>query len=304
MKNGITHDNLGKRVEEYSLDDIQRINEVYVCFDFMCNLNCPHCTLKDIPQYHDYDSILKSLEYLDSLNKDFTINLFGGEPFINKDENLKKFEHILKKHPLVISTNLLNISEYKIHLMKLAEDVNTSWNPLRFTKEQYNKWLSNIKLLEDNNIRYSVMITLTKDLIDYDVNDFYNLVKSWSKCRNIDLKQMIGDDDVDFDKVDEWLCKLYDIWGESPNNLLFEEIERIIKKEKIWKNYCETYFTLMPNGLLKDGCPYFEYKTDKSKCLACEYYPICEGGCNIQERCSFPKKLYEKIKNEKIIYNT
>lgn len=304
MINGITHENLGKNISLYEEKDLQRIKELYICFDFRCNLNCPHCTLKSIPQHYEFDKIFQTLQYIHNINKDFTINLFGGEPMLLKDENLKLFEPILLKHPLIISTNLLQLTPYKLELMKYAEDINTSWNPQRFTDEQYIKWLNNIDELNKNNISYSVMVTLTQDLINMQPKDFYNKILSWNNCRNIDLKQMIGDLNIDFKKVDKWLCELYNVWKDKPKNLLFNEIQQIIDGKRIWKNYCKTYFTLMPNGQLKDGCPYYEYEPKKDFCLICEYYPICQGGCNIQDKCTFPKQLYERMKNENFICHT
>ena len=135
--------------------------------------------------------------------KDLKVNAFilnhyiedeGVAYYVLKDEDLKIFEEFFDNTRIILSTNLLSkLTPYKIKLMKKVEDVNTSWNPKRFTSEQYQYWLKQLKILNDNNISYSVMITLTKDLIQMNPLDFYNLVCSWEKCRNIDLKQMIGD---------------------------------------------------------------------------------------------------------------
>lgn len=307
MKNGITHDNLGQLIDTYSSQQLQQMKEVFVCFDFMCNLDCPHCTLKLIPQHRQLDKIYQTMKIVRENNTNqMTFNFFGGEPLLLKDEELHIFEEFFHNTRIIVSTNLLSkLTPYKIELLKRVEDVNTSWNPLRFTEEQYKMWLKQLDILIQNDIPYSVMVTLTDDLIKQSPQSFYERVLSWKSCRNIDLKQMIGDDLIDFNKVDEWLCELYNIWKETkPLNLLFNEVSQVVDRKRIWKQYCETTTTIMPNGYLKDGCPYFEYKTDKSYCLACEYYPICKGGCNIQERCTFPKRLYEKIKNEKALCNS
>lgn len=307
MINGITHYNMGKPLDTFEINRLQQMKEIFVCFDFTCNLNCPHCTLKDITPQRYLDKVYNTMRFIRMVNDEtLTFNLFGGEPLLLKDEELKIFEEFFDNTKIILSTNLLSkLTPYKIKLMKKVEDVNTSWNPKRFTNEQYQHWLKQLKILNDNDISYSVMITLTKDLIQMNPLDFYNLVCSWEKCRNIDLKQMIGDLTNDFEAVDEWLCRLYDIWKfKKPLNLIFNEIKQIIEGKRIWKNYCKTTTTIMPNGYLKDGCPYYEYEPQKPFCYQCEYYPICKGGCNIQEKCTFPKKLYEKIKNEQIIHHS
>ena len=307
MKNGITHENMGKIITEYSIERLKQMKEIFVCFDFMCNLNCPHCTLKLIPQHRELEKIYKTMKYIrDNNDSSLTYNFFGGEPLLLNDKELSIFEEFFDNTRIIISTNLLSkLTPYKIQLMKKVEDINTSWNPKRFTEEQYELWLNQLQILNDNDIHYSVMVTLTKDLIEQSPKQFYEKVLSWKKCRNIDLKQMIGDDTIDFNNVDKWLCELYDIWKvDKPLNLLFKEISQVINKERIWKNYCKITSTIMPNGYLKDGCPYYEYEPQKDFCLYCQYYPICKGGCNIQEKCTFPKQLYEKMKNENMLYNT
>ena len=299
MKNGITHENLGQPIEEYTKEQLEKMVEVFVCFDFLCNLNCPHCTLKLIPQHRQLDKIYNTMKIVRENNTNqLTFNLFGGEPLLLSDEDFKIIEEFFYNTRIILSTNLLSkLTDYKIKLMTMVEDVNTSWNPLRFTEEQYKLWLNQLDILNKNNIHYSVMVTLTKDLIEQSPESFLERVLTWKNCRNIDMKQMIGDDTIDFNKVDDWLCKLYNIWNiEKPLNLIFNEIKQVVEEKRIWKNYCETTTTIMPDGKLKNGCPYFEYKTDKSFCLSCEYYPICKGGCNIQERCTFPKKLYNLIR--------
>ena len=299
MRNGLTHENKGLPYKEIPKSTIKSLDEVYVCFDFLCNLQCPHCTLKDIPTKRELDKVLQTMLYIRRLNPNITFNFFGGEPLLLKDEELKPFKRFFKK-PAIVSTNLLNLSSYKIKLLQRIADVNTSWNPHRFDQASYDKWLNNIRILISKHIPYSIMVTLTQDLIEeYNPAIFTSIIRSLQP-RNLDLKFMVGDYNMDFNQIDDWLVSLYEYWFNdtiylSVTNLLFKEMEQVIQGIRVWKNYCDKVATLQPNGNIKLGCPYFEYKTDKTACLYCKYYPICKGGCNIQEKCAFPKKLYERM---------
>lgn len=301
MRNGITHENLGVPYKEITAEQIKKLEEVFVCFDFACNLSCPHCTLRLIPQHRQLDKVKETLNYIRNISPNLTLNFFGGEPLLLKDEELSLFEEFFPGKKVIISTNLLNLSPYKLKLLRQTEDVNTSWNPKRFTPEQENIFREHLIMLQVAEAEYSIMITLTKDLIEeFTPEAFIELIKEF-KPRNLDLKMMIGDYSLNFEEVDNWLCKLYDAWKKDnipTKNLLFYELERILKNNRKWKDYCEKVATVMPDGNIKIGCPYFEYKTSKDFCYACEYYPVCEGGCNIQEKCTFPKKLFEKVKKD------
>jgi len=298
MKNGITHQNLGTNNLESLANKIEELKEVYICFDFTCNLHCPHCSLQNIRIKKDLTKIRKTIDFLIQKNPEITFNFFGGEPLLLQDKDLYIFKDLFNRKGTVVSTNLLRLTDYQINLFDGVEDINTSWNPKRFSDNEFHTWLMNIEKLKENLIPYSIMITLTQDLLELDQKDFLDMVEQWTP-RNLDLKFMVGDYTMDFDKVDNWLVNLYKIYQNNYYSfrcLLFKELEDVVKGNKIWKQYCPTIATIYPNGNLKLGCPYYEYKVDRSNCIFCEYYPVCKGGCDIQEKCSFPKKLYEEIK--------
>ena len=299
MRNGLTHENLGTNNLISISPNIKSLKEVFICFDFSCNLNCPHCTLQSIKLKKDIKAIRKTIDFIKELNPDITFNFFGGEPLLLPDNEIKMFEDLFYSNPIIVSTNLLRLTDYQLNLFKNVEDVNTSWNPRRFSDNQLHSWLLNLNKLKERFIPFSIMVTLTDDLVsNYKPEEFLDLIE-YFEPRNLDLKFMVGDYNMDFNKVDEWLVELYKYYQlncYSFSCLLFKEMEDVVKGIKIWKQYCPTVATIYPNGNLKLGCPYYEYKTDKSACLACEYYPVCQGGCDIQEKCAFPKKLYEVIK--------
>lgn len=304
MRNGLTHENLGTSDLESISNQIKKLKEVFICFDFACNLNCPHCTLQKIRMKRNLSSVRKTIDFILGINPDITFNFFGGEPLLLQDSEIKLFEDLFYSNPIIVSTNLLRLTDYQLKLLKNVEDVNTSWNPRRFSDNELHSWMLNLNKLKERFIPFSIMITLTQDLIDnYKPEEFLDFIE-YLEPRNLDLKFMVGDYDMDFSLVDNWLVELYKYYQVNCYSfacLLFKEMEDVIKGNKTWKQYCPTVGTIYPNGNLKLGCPYYEYKTDKSQCLTCEYYPVCQGGCDIQEKCAFPKNLYEVMKNAKVI---
>ena len=64
LKNGITHENNGFNITEISKDKLREANEIYICPSFLCNLNCPHCTLKNLPTQLELEKIEQTLEYI------------------------------------------------------------------------------------------------------------------------------------------------------------------------------------------------------------------------------------------------
>lgn len=262
------------------------MKKVYVIPTYNCNLNCPHCDLhlkKD-----NFNNLF--YETLNNTNIEQGI-LFGGEPTLYRDRLIKCLE---TKKIQSISTNLLILDNELISLYKKYNlSISTSWNPTRFTKHQYKLWYNNLKLLEINNLSCIIMITLTENLLTYPF--FENKLKEWNLLKSVKgiLFEPLLDYNMKIDlhqRTDDWLCQLYNNWYYS-----FENI--IINKVKNWKYDCSDVYTLNPSGILNKGCPQAEKFFILNDCLNCKLAGICKP-CSLQHICSFPKKLYEKVKNE------
>lgn len=304
MKNGITHDNLGIDINDCSETMLKEVDEVYVCPSFGCNLNCPHCTLKNVRNEGNIDAIINSIKVLKEHNPNVSFTLFGGEPSLLKDNILLQLKEAMGKGNFSVSTNLINFSDTFLNMLKEADLPDTSWNPKRFhTEELYKQWLNNLQILKDNNITFELMITLTKDLIEKDPQEFIDKVLEW-KVKYIKLEFMIGDETLNPEDVDNWLVKLYNIWYSNKElqdyeNVLFTRIRDVIFNNVEWEGNCNKTLTILPSGNIKERCPYYECQIQKPECYNCEYYNYCKGGCPIQEKCVFPKQLFELIKKEK-----
>ena len=286
-------------IQDLSKEKLKAIDELYICPLFGCNLKCPHCTLRNITTKMDLNKILETIDYINQYNTNIVYDLFGGEPLLLSDSTLDLIYERIKSHTYHISTNLLAYnpsSKIQDKILRNAEYIDTSWNPLRFTEEQYKLWIKNVRRLQSLNIKLEFMITLTDDLItNYSPEEFYQLILFW-KPYGLTLDFLIGKE-TNIEKINDWLVDLYRIWNCETIFGIAERIKNTIKYNTIYRD-CSNNYTLLPDGKIKQYCPYHE-KTEKNlDCIYCSYYNICRGVCPIQSQCTFPKKLYEYIRKE------
>lgn len=300
LKNGITHENNGFDITEISKDKLREANEIYICPSFLCNLNCPHCTLKNLPTQLELERIEQTLEYINKNSGNKVLyDLFGGEPLLLQDFVLERLYKKISQKQFVISTNLLNLRDSIIPIFKEAKWINTSWNPRRFDIVQSQIWQENINILHKNDIKINLMITLTPDLLiglsPVEFIKFISIFKPYS----LDLDYVIGEDFTAkrLAEIDNWLCGLYTHWDIPTKFDIADNIKNSILTGKKYRD-CSNHYTILPSGNIKPGCAYYETDVDKSNCLYCEYYPWCNGACRLQKDCTFPKRLFRIIERE------
>ena len=299
LKNGITHENNGFNITEISKDKLREANEIYICPSFLCNLNCPHCTLKNLPTQLELEKIEQTLEYINKNSGNKVLyDLFGGEPLLLQDFVLERLYKKISQKKFIISTNLLELRDSIIPIMKKAEWINTSWNPRRFDTCQMQIWQENINKLHENDIKINLMITLTKDLLYLTPVEFLHFISAF-KPYSLDLDYVIGEDftEARLQEIDNWLCGLYANWNIPTIFDIADNIKKSILYGKKYKD-CSNHYTILPSGKVKPGCAYFETDVDKTKCYCCELYPWCNGSCRLQTACTLPKNLFRIIKRE------
>lgn len=259
------------------------MRKVYVIPTYHCNLKCPHCELH-LKEDNFSEKFFKILDDIKSPD----ITLFGGEPTLYR-ERLKRCLETEKISS--ISTNLLILDAELISLYKYyGISIATSWNPKRFTEEQYKLWVENLRKLEENGLKCIILITLTEDLLSYE--NFNSLLKEWDNIESIEgiLFEPLLDYQMSRDlheRADLWICSLYDEWNFRIRNLIADKVMK-------WDCNCSDVWTLNPNGQLSRGCPQFEKKFVLNECLGCNLAGICRP-CHLQHICSFPKNLYKKV---------
>lgn len=304
MINGITNLNKGR---PFDINLIKNPKIVYVIPSYNCNLHCPHCTIWKRKQEYNPSKIYECIKDLHNTE----VCLFGGEILLNDLDFLNKITNRLidNKCNVIISSNLVTVREEENKIIEndLPYDflkkvgVGTSYNPGRFNTLQFNNWISNLKKLRDKKIRYTIMVTLTSSLSKIDVKVFDELMNlnSYIDDPFVKFDNFIGPlTDKDVEDIDNWLVNLYDSCKNKDLYSTFVEMKATIMGNNKWGYTCNNVYTILPSGNLKAGCPYYEKYQLKDKCMECKYLEFCVGGCCIQPTCTFPKKLFKKIKED------
>jgi MoaA/NifB/PqqE/SkfB family radical SAM enzyme len=252
-----------------------------------CNLTCAHCDVKNVVDDYNEEAFLGAIRKFDG-----SIVLFGGEPSLYKERLLKA---VATGKINSITTNLINLDDELIQIYKDLF-VGTSWNKVRFFGNQFSLWLSNLKKLEENEIVCTVLITLTGELINDDIENFFSLIKNldenYKAVDSILFEQIIdGNKTKEFyEQVDEWLCKIHELW----QNYDIKIENSIIGKLKHWNHDCTQTYTLHPNGRMAHGCPHAASIHVAHECLTCPRVGECRP-CRLQQHCTYPQKLAQLV---------
>ena len=254
-----------------------------------CNLTCDHCSIKNRSETYDRDKFLLELNRFEG-----DIILFGGEVTTHLDRMFDIIESNNKNGKSKIggvSTNLLILNDKLIEFYKKLGGISTSWNPSRFKPNEYEIWKKNCKILNDNDIRFNVMITLTNDLFELTADEFLSIASEWTSNKIYELKfeHYVGDENTPeyFERADDWLCELYKKW-----NLPFEL--EILNRINCWDYNCNDVYTLHPDGRITNGCPHTKNSVVVYECYDCDKVDKCRP-CRLQAYCSYPKKLAKLI---------
>ncbi len=161
--------------------------QIYLKTTETCNLNCSHCFTSGSKGKKIFFNPIKTASFIKSLNKSENLNsmriLFhGGEPLLAPIKDLYNFYEELqdiKNISFGIQTNLV----YKLNPKRLnffkdvlkLEGIGTSWDPnIRFgsngltTKEHdLHLWETNIKTLVDLGAEITLMVSLSRDVVEY-----------------------------------------------------------------------------------------------------------------------------------------
>lgn len=281
---------------KYSYKDSNAV--VYAMITQLCNLSCPHC---DVYKLQDNWNKEKFLDQLRKFNGGIVI--FGGECSLYPDRiRLLLDDPIINEKVNTITTNLTILDNELLELYKRIPSIGTSWNPDRFTPEQYEIWMNNIKQIKEIDKSVGIIITLTDSLFEYDFNKFLSMLyqlDEFENVTNIKFESLVSPtvDRMYFRRADDFLSKLYDEW-----NFRIE----LFNIRRVQDHFfdCGMVKHLYPDGIMKTGCSHIGapiiYSGD---CLMCENASKCKP-CQLQKYCTVPynfaKKVYRDIGNGKI----
>ena len=258
---------------------------VYATPWYDCCLRCNHCEI--VTRKAEYNSInfLATLLELE-VDEDDIVVFFGGEPLVH----MKDMWEILKTGKITcISTNLLLYEDGLGEVLKNADlSVATSWNPTRFTKEQYDKWIENVWKVRQAKVDTKVLITLTPDLFAMQMEDILSVFERIEGVgvEKFEFEPYIGSKEY-HKEADDFLCRFHDAYKGKMEN-------HTTRKLYDWNCNCSNVFTIYPSGEMKRGCPMYKGINIVEDCLQCGIAYMCRP-CPLLKECSYPKKYAKKL---------
>lgn len=275
-----------------SIDNIPEIDHsiIHIIPSFACNLNCPHCDEKHKVADYKFDRDKFFNVFNQIQRKDNSIALFGGEALMNDYDLLNDI--IKTKKITTITTNLIGASLEKIKLL-VDNDIiiGTSWNPKRFTDEQYKEWLAKLCILKKLNVHPAIFITLTDDLIDSNILEVLDTLDKL-EVASVTFALVVPCTPELVEKIDNWLCWLEEHWRWRFRHMLRE---KYLKLDATHRNGClNTSFVLYPNGDFKQECVHTDtaYHLDRFDfCNKCPFITVCNP-CPKHDCCTFFKNYW------------
>lgn len=267
--------------------------EIHVIPSFACNLNCSHCDVKHKTKQYQFNEV-EFFKSFDRLDKDNSIVLFGGEPLLNSFELLSRI--ISSGKITSMTTNFLLLEQKHIDLVKHHKVIlGTSWNPDRFTPEQYEIWKNKIKLAKDSGLYVEVFITLTDNLFEHipqllDVLDDIDQLH----VNTLTLSMVIPTNAKLVDKADNLFCWLEDNWRWHFLNRIKESM---LAREPRCTTCINRALTLYPNGFLDYNCTHVDsalHSEPFDSCKTCPFLGLC-GRCLRQPVCVFYRRYFVKL---------
>lgn len=165
---------------------------VYLKTTETCQLNCEHCFTNGINGKKIYYDVNRTIDWFHRLHEvspklnGGSVAFHGGEPMLAPIKDMRRtWEACKDLWPNVwwtTTTNLVyNLDDEKRAFFKDAfqDGISTSWDKgIRFENEKQERlWAKNLQTLIDDGHKMTLMISLSKSVLDIPVEDFLNWIK-------------------------------------------------------------------------------------------------------------------------------
>jgi len=310
--------------------DKQQFYRIYTTL--ACNAKCPYCYEKGAEiSTMSVDTADKVCEFIkDRMVEGEKLGLewFGGEPLLNKNiinYICEKLQPICKKKKIKLNSSMVS-NGYLIN-EDIVKDAKNLWNlrrvqitidGLKKTYEKikqfndpnsFDKVISNIKLLLDNNIFVSIRLNYDKNNFDEILKLIDFLGEKFNSYKNVTVyARRIMDDNIDNSLTASEKTDLVILKQLEKNGFEHDALDTITRRDNTCIANMLHAFMILPDGNLGkcsqaiskgdiignvvDGVD--DYKMVRwcsprltKKCLKCKRLPLCNGGC-----------IYEKLENK------
>lgn len=240
---GIISDEKSKKISETD----KKLRSIYIDITNRCNLNCVYCNKKNINDSiidlseKDIDKILKKLFTLNE-NNEFTVNLTGGEPLLNK--NLESILKIVNKYTskiniwtngiLLNSENITYIKRYCSYLIISIDDISKQDNDLIRGNNSYAGAIKACDICTKENVPFIIATTPLK----MNKNRLVNMLEF---CKDQNAYGLLLNEPIKFD-----------INGNDLSEYFFEDNEELFNKIKLLKKNVSILNSWKNNTLKND----------------------------------------------------
>ena len=214
---------------------------VYIKTTQSCNLSCKHCYVGQHRSKSEVFDQIQTVKWLKAYCQEFGIDqsqlyirFHGGQPFLCGLDKIKHVCESFKSSVKSCTTNLILLNDQIIQLVKEhffdpeigSWYIKTSWDKdIRFSQQELKLWELNIKRLLSEKIQFTVIVCLTKLLVDgMAPKDLWAYFKDLG-VKSIDFQRLTlsttSDKSLipDYDHQDDWLYGLFQIWSKEQKSI-------------------------------------------------------------------------------------
>lgn len=310
-----------------------------------CNARCFYCYEKGIKCHHlnneRCDQIIAFVR--DRKAQKVNVTWFGGEPLMNTDAITYLINLFIKNDISLVSSMVTNgylvdkyidvikkanVRNVQITLDGLSDTYNKIKNFVYKDLNPFDKVVSNIQLLLDNNIKVAIRL-------NYDENNYTEIIKvieflskrfsngnlrvysapifdsqavvtskSKGTCISLEVfKALLNNGFVN--KITDYLPrpKVLSCGVQSPDTFVIQPNGNVYKCEHCFlENYPSPIFSLDNLSLTNDEQIKFwgDLSYPYPKCKRCKILPMCQGGCKFDmitkgNSCNYVLKIYKDV---------
>lgn len=307
------------------LNKINYFSNVYYNITKRCNLKCIYCYFEHNPSFVSIDDNEVILDNLEKLNVR-SITLIGGEPFCHPyftkiltsifSRDFVNEVCIVTNGTLINSDNITYLKDPRVYLQISLDGIDEKTNSLTRGANVFDKVMSNITLLQKENIRFKVMKVITRQNIDNSVDyyDFYKghgidcgffMVKKVPDCDKPQMKQIVQLLNAIYDRTKD-VYEVFDVvkfadnmmfsntgfpimhcgaginaLSINPDGNVYPCVKRSEHDDLITNILCDcSVDDILQN---KERIYKEELVYNKAQCNTCKIKYFCGGGCRAEE---------------------
>lgn len=265
-----------------------------------CNRNCNFCQIKKNNYFISEKEIIKFCDYVNNYNGKRIVNLFGGEPLLNKDGIRTCLNKLKLSTKINLYTNGDNLKKEDIYLNRTNIQV-TAYD-IFDNSEKYSEMCKNFKNISFTFTFDQDTIFLTEDfkeICKHELNNKFKIAlshsnNSWDKIENDNLYNLIRE--ITHNEI------IYGINNKKLSKFIEPKVKRIYELKNnpnVKRVNClsEGKMTFYKGEFLKvpcilysnsDSCPNHYHH----KCKKCIYDKICTKSCSFETiNGEVPEKL-------------